>query len=291
MTEAAAPSGSLRGLPASIARDCFNKTTLVLSGVALVLGLALPPLIHPLLGRATGVQPMHVMLASHALHLFAIGLVLMLLPSQTARRPWGNLGAWLAGNIVFLTAMLGLRLSPAAGSESLKTFLSLAALVAAQAAVICAINALLTIWTGANLARQFSLLLAAVMCSALFWSKGAIEATKGAGNVILTNGVKKLSPPIAAAGIWHQHSDAARSGAGEAKFDIILGHITYGLWVGSNAGPYPEFFPPQAGEEIGKPFHPGLILAMLLWGLPLLLLGDLLLTRQTNPQSAPFGKN
>jgi hypothetical protein len=270
----------LRGLPASIARDCFNKTTMILSGTALVLGLALPPLIHPLLGRVVGVQPMHVMLASHALHLLAIGLVLMLLPSQAARRPWGNLGAWLTGILVFVITMLGLRLSLAISggpAESLKTFLALAALFAAQAAVICAINALLTIWTGANLARQFSLLLAAVMCTALFWSKGPIEVTKGAGNVILTNSVKKLSPPIAAAGVWHQHSDAARSGAGEAKFDLILGHVTYGLWVGSNAGPYPEFFPPQSGEDIGKPYHPGLILATLLWGLPLLLLGDLML--------------
>jgi hypothetical protein len=176
-------------------------------------------------------------------------------------------------------------------AESLKTFLSLAALFAAQSAVICAINALLTIWTGANLARQFSLLLAAVMCTALFWSKGAIDATKGAGNVILTNSVMKLSPPIAAAGVWHLHSDAARSGAGE-KFNIIIGPITYGVWMGTSGGSaYPEFFPPQASEEVSKPYHAGLILAMLLWALPLLFLGDLLLARQSNPQSAPFGKD
>ncbi|MCY3023954.1 MAG: hypothetical protein NTW87_33665, partial [Planctomycetota bacterium] len=198
-------------------------------------------------------------------------------------QPWQHVCAWLGTVLVCGAAFAGLGVAGTHG-ESPRTFVVLWALFAAQAAVLAAVHALLSLFLyfAPQLAEQVTLLMLGFAVTALFWSREPIQmlahaAPPGQASSAsrLAEGVLKLSPPLAVASVWHQESDAARwaGGRSRARFDLIRAPLTYELWIGSYQPlPYPAILPSRASGA----FVPGIVLAMLLWGLPLLVFGDIL---------------
>jgi hypothetical protein len=84
----------------------------------------------------------------------------------------------------------------------------------------------------------------------------------------------KLSPPAALSAAWHQESATQHGSREDARFDLIRSPLTYDIWVGSyQAVPYPKIIPESQPPE---PFQPGLLLALLIWSLPLLVFAEAL---------------
>jgi hypothetical protein len=163
-------------------------------------------------------------------------------------------------------------------------------LFAAQAAVVAALHAMLWVifYDARQIAAQATWLMLTVAATALFWSREPIQMLTRSGakdTAIATraaDGVMKLSPPLAVVATWYQASDAARQrGSSDNRFDLIRAQLSYEVWIGSyQALPYPEVTPASVPDPQGErppSLNPGLILAMLAWGLPLLLLMDVLL--------------
>jgi hypothetical protein len=264
----------------------FRRSILVSCIIALAFGLTLPYGLSTVLPPAEPLMPFTVLASSFVIDLGALSFLLCCLPSSASEViAWSRVGAFLASIFVCGFAFVGLALS-GAHAESAQTFVTLWLVFAAQAAVLGAIHSLLRLVTNSNaIASQLTLLLAALVVTALFWSRESIqklshsernEATVG---MRLADGVMKLSPPPVIASAWYRESSAARAphGSGDHRFDLVRAPLAYEIWIGSyQAIPYPAIFP---STSPGDGFQPGIILAMLVWGLPLLIFCDVLLLR------------
>jgi hypothetical protein len=235
----------------------------------------------------------HLIPASLTIDLAGISVLLMLLPpwdaqTQSMARRWQLLRAWLKASLLGAVAMLGMALAPW-HAESARTFYVLAALFCGQCAMLTAVYGLLSVLLSPapQAARQITLLLLGAATTALLWSRGAIQAAEqaspengGQRAEVLADSVMRFSPPAAIAAAWYVESDAARKRG--AVFDIVLSPLSYKNWVGSMFVMRPEILPPglrsHPGGEDG--FNPGVALAMLAFGMPVLLLCDLLLRRK-----------
>ena len=240
--------------------------------------------------------PYSVIAGSFAIDLAGLGVLLALLPDRNRDlQPQTFLSAWFVSVIVCACAFAGLGM-PRTHAESFRTLAVLWGLFAAQAATIAACHGVLSLLLRRNqtLSRQLTMFLIGAAATALFWTRVPIQivAQSAPGTdaaEIMAEGMLKLSPPAAVASVWYQESDAARAQGG--RFDLIHGAMTYELWIGSRLSvAYPDILPTTKSQEPErKAFVPGLILAMLLWGLPLILLADtLFLWPRSVPSLSPF---
>jgi len=195
-------------------------------------------------------------------------------------RAFTGLAAWLKSVLIAGAALLGIFVTGAA-SESPRITLIVWAYCAGFIGLIGTLWALLSITTGQRiLALQIVLVLAVLANTALFWSRGPITAfssLQGHWSQQLPEATMKLSPPLALAGAWHQEGGQENTREG-SRFDIIRAPLTYDVWIGSyQTVPYPEVLPRSPS---GAPFNPGLLLALLIWSMPLLLLTEVLNARR-----------
>jgi len=231
-------------------------------------------------GLSSATQPFHQILGSIGLNITLLAAWLVLLPLDAS--PWSGLRAWLQGTLIAAGAFTGLYFS---GSESARTFLALWLLAAAQGGMLCATAGVAALAFGSPaLARQSSAVVLALAVTTLFWSRTPIQTAPRPENDavplsdIYYDAVLKLSPPLATSAVWYQESDVSRRKLRTegSAFDIIRGPKTYEIWVGSyTILPYPAVYPKRDAET--NRFTPGLILSLLIWGLPALLVCDLLL--------------
>jgi hypothetical protein len=268
----------------------FKRAVVVLCVAGFASGIILPNLLKSFFPQSATLVPHTALAASFFIDLAGLALLLSWLPSNERHdAAWLRTAALLGSCFVCGFAFLGLHLS-GTHQESLKTFAVLWALFVAQAAVVAALHAMLWVifYDARQIAAQATWLVLAAAASALFWSREPIQkfTRSGAKDSALAtrsaDGVMKLSPPLAVAATWYQASDAARQrGSSDNRFDLIRAHLTYEVWIGSyQALPYPEVTPSSLPDPQGErppSFNPGLILAMFAWGLPLLLLMDVLL--------------
>lgn len=224
-------------------------------------------------------QPIPVFVASFVIDMFGLGALLVLLPlAEDASNEWRITSAWLSSILLAASTYAGVGI--VWRNESVYTYFVLLMLFAAQAAALCAVyGLLLTLLRPARyLAKQTLGMLLGLLVTALLWSQGPIQAatvttassTKNLA-AILAEGTLALSPPAAVGSAWYRESDAARDE--NKRFDLIRCPVTYDLWIGS-AGitvAYPDVMP---GKSASKGITYGLIVTMLIWGLPLMLLSD-----------------
>ena len=253
-----------------------------------LLALLLPP--------ASPLKPTNAILASYAVELLSLGALLAWLPGKAVDlTAYANLRAWLKSVAFSGAALAGIAAAPC-HHESFKTFFALWALFAGQAATIAAAHTLLSIFISPApaLSRQLTIVAVSALVTAPFWSKELIlssshgeEApgqTRRLPPLDWTAAVMKLSPPMAVASAWYTESDAARAGnssdpalaaqAGGNRLDLVHGPLTYRVWVGSYLfSSYPPILPGRQEHILA----PGLAASLLLWGLPLLLMGEVAL--------------
>lgn len=196
-------------------------------------------------------------------------------------RAFAGFAAWLKTVLIAAAALLGVFVTGVT-SESPRIALIVWAYSAGFIGLIGTVWALLAITTGQRvLALQIVLVLAVLTNTALFWSRGPITAFSsldGHWSQQLPVATMKLSPPLALAGAWHQEGRQESTGEG-SRFDIIRAPLTYDVWIGSyQTVPYPEVLP-RSGAS-GAPFNPGVLLALLIWSLPLLLFTEILNARR-----------
>jgi len=286
-----------RGLWPALQHNLLQRALLFGLVLAFGLSLLLTAALAWLLPPSTPLRPVNALAASFAVNLMLLGLLLAWLPGRPQEcTAWAVLSAWLGSLILGGAAFAGVAWAPG-HYESLRTFFALWTLFAAQAAAIAAAHSLLLLIVRSPTAiRQLILLGVSVLVTALFWSKALIEIVPktglqepqvtGRALPDLADAVIKLSPPVAVASAWYQESDAARAGASAdpkvaaqsegCRFGLIHGPLTYSVWMGSyQAARYPHILPARAQSRT-ETFSPGIALAMLLWGLPLLFLGELL---------------
>jgi hypothetical protein len=288
-----ATTSALRAFLPALKPLLFKRAVVALCAAGLAAGLILPYLLKIFFPQSVTLVPHTALTASFFIDLAGLALLLSWLPSNERHdAAWLRTAALLGSCLVCGFALLGLSLA-GTHQESVTTFAMLWALFAAQAAVVAALHAMLWVifYDARQLAAQATWLILAAAVSALFWSREPIQMLSRSGvkdSALATraaDGVMKLSPPLAVAATWYQASDAARGrGSSDNRFDLIRAHLTYEVWIGSyQALPYPEVTPSSLPDPQGErptSFNPGLILAMLAWGLPLLLLMDVLLCRR-----------
>ena len=281
---------AMRGVLPALKNLLFKRGVVILCAAGFAAGLILPYLLKTFFPQPVALVPHTVLAASYFIDLAGLALLLSWLPSNERHdAPWLRTAAFIGSLLVGACAFLGMSIA-GMHQESLQTFLTLWTLFAAQAAVVAALHSLLWLifYDARQIAAQLTWLVLACAATALFWSREPVQMLTRSGekdSALATrsaDGVMKLSPPLAVAATWYQQSDAARErGRSDSRFDLVRAHLTYEVWIGSyQALPYPEITPswkPDPQGELPQSFTPGLILAMLAWGLPLLILADVLL--------------
>jgi len=266
---------AFRSLPRSSGSAVASSRLLCGAGALFVFSAAAGWFLKTFGALETPAQPYHQILASIGLNILLLGIWLALLPAEPL--PWARLRAWLQGAGLAAAAFAGLYLC---GKEPAHTFVALWLLTVAQGALLCGIGAVAALIFGCRApARQILMVLLMLATTAVFWTKTPIQTAPVLpdGTKIgerYTDAVLKLSPPMAVSSAWFQESAAARTETRRegSRFEIVHGPRTYNIWVGSAAGPYPSIYP-----RTRETFQPGLVLSLLLWGLPLILVCDLLL--------------
>ncbi|MFH0939049.1 MAG: hypothetical protein V1899_07195 [Planctomycetota bacterium] len=289
-----------RDLRPALRQNLLRPAVLFEALLAFGLSFGLTAALSWLLPPSTPLRPVNALVASFAVNLLLLGVLLARLPGRAQDCvAWTVLNAWLISLILSGAAFVGIAWAPG-HHESLRTFFALWALFAAQAATIAATHSLLLLLSFGRspvVIRQVIVLIVSVLVTALFWSKAIItmspksdwreSQTIDASPPDLADAVLKFSPPMAVASAWHQESDAARAGVSDdpklaaqaegCRFGLIHGPLTYSVWMGSyQAMQYPRILPTNARSRT-EPFGSlGLALTMLLWSLPLLFMSELL---------------
>jgi hypothetical protein len=278
---------AIRALPAALREQFFNGGMLVAIAGAALVGWLLPQTLKTFLPAGLPF-PYTAIAASLLVNLALLAALLTLLSRATRDEPWAHLAAWLGSLVLAAAAFAGLALAKTHG-ESAHTFFVLWLLFAAQAAIVAALCGLLRVMTGApRFSLQATALFLGIAMTGLFWSREPITQLAREGQRSdsvaadrLASGVLKLSPPFAMASAWNQECDAASDAKRGNRFDLIRAPLTYDVWIGSyQAMPYPEILPSRNADDSGeygaREFKPGLVLALLLWGLPLIVFADVL---------------
>ncbi|MCK6471225.1 MAG: hypothetical protein L6R28_05715 [Planctomycetes bacterium] len=275
---------SLRALPLAVKRTFIRSAPW--TAAALLAGYALPWLLNgffpvlPSAGAALAI-PQSTKAASFLLNLALLAVALARLPLQSSVG-WPFLRAWMETSLFSVTAFAGLALCGAPISAAA----TMAALTAAQAAALLGAAAFLLLFCKrcAGITRMALALALALMAGGIFWTRPILQGFYGSEAATEqerertmaradagARAVLALSPMGGMAEAWNR----SRSG-----FDLVRGHHTYVLWIGSDRLiSYPRLWPgrnePSAG---GGPaaLAPGLILGLGVWGIVLLLTGDLL---------------
>lgn len=269
--------------------------------LAFASGFAIALLLNPLLPPSETRYPYAAIAASFLINLASLALALTWLPAEkafTAREHLPHLRAWLHTSFAVACAYAGLWIAPVHG-ESMRVFVALALLTAAQAGALFALHAALIVLFGekSRAPRTLCALLLCVLSSALFWSREPIERLSKSGgdgslhSGYLADGVMKLSPPMSTAAAWYQESDGARTpqSASSRRFDVIHGTLTYAVWIGSyQAVACPDILPSGGSGDYydRREFSAGIVLAMFAWALPFMALCDILMQRKTRSARA-----
>jgi len=270
----------------SITADTFRAKSLLCYIISLITGLCLTLCFNRLFPKPAPHMPDSAIAASFIIHLAGLGVLLAWLPENAASRC--VISAWLKSVLVCAAAYCGMIISRP--GETGMTFFALWCVFAAQSAVVAAGFGMLSMFLNSRtLPRQVTLLLLSAAATALLWSREPIQAAghlspEGRCSALLAEGVLKLSPVGAVASAWYQESDSARAQAG--RFDLMGSVLTYDQWIGRTGLTigYPQVFPAHVGEGAQRQFAPGIVLAMLLWSLPLMALRDLLAASSSPPK-------
>lgn len=277
---------ALRALPLSVKRTVARPGPWAAAAAALLAGWTLPRLLagffpaQPSTGAVLNL-PQSAKAASFLLNLALLGVALARLPLRNGSG-WPFLRAWLETSLLSAAAFAGLAL----GGVPLGATATMAALTAAQAAALQGAAAFLMLlcMRCAEITRMALALALVLMTGGIFWTRPILQgfysgdaATEVERERAISRAdagartVMALSPMGGMAEAWN------RTGSG---FDLIHGHQTYVLWIGSDRMIYyPRLWPGRGqNDPSGGPaaLAPGLILGLGLWGLVLLLTGDLL---------------
>lgn len=282
--DAAGLHASLRALPLAVKRTLIRSAPW--AAAALLAGLALPWLLNgffPVLPSDSAVPtiPQSTKAASFLLNLVLLAVALARLPLQSSSG-WPFLRAWLETSLFSAAAFTGLALS----GTPLPAAATMAALTAAQAAALLGAAALLLLFCKrcAGITRMALALALALMAGGIFWTRPILQGFYGGEAATEqerertmaradagARAVLALSPMGGMAEAWN------RTGSG---FDLVRGHHTYVLWIGSDRLiSYPRLWPGRDEAASGihpAPLAPGLVFGLGVWGLVLLLTGDLL---------------
>lgn len=225
--------------------------------------------------------------ASFIVNLGVLAASLATLPERQsgAASRWRFLRAWLRVACLAAAGFGGVW-AASAQQESARIFAALVLLSSAQSAALFAAYALLDVLceSRGRAPRLLCALGLALFSTALFWTREPILWLSKSGGALsglsprVSDGVMKLSPPVAVAAAWFTESDAARGGAGGAtpRFDLVRGPLTYTAWIGSyQLVAVPGILPSGLSTDFyaREDFSPGIALILLLWALPLLALG------------------
>lgn len=268
----------IRTLLAALREDFLRARVALAVAAALALGAVLSLALKELLPSRPGIPPIAAIAATTLLILAAQTLAFVNFGSAARdTRPFAVLRAWLKVVLVSGVALIGMSLSGVAPESPRMPWIAWG-YCAGFTGLLATLWTLLSQLTGHRiLALQFVFAIAVLSNAALFWTRAPITAFSGeeqSWSAQLPDATLKLSPPMALAGAWHQEggADGMREGA---RFDIIRAPLSYDIWIGSyHTPPYPAVLP-RAGNA-DRPFHPGLLLALLVWSLPLLLLTEVL---------------
>ena len=252
-------------------------------GVLVTLGLSL------LLPASAPLQPYSALAASFAINLTGLGILLAWLPVDNDHvRPFRFVLAWMACTLLGAAAYAGIAL--VSRTESAHTFLVLWMLLAAQAAAFSGIYGLFArlFHPFRYAAKQILFLILAALATGLFWIKTPIQNVSSdpaaARNLsaIMAEGTLNLSPSAAVGSVWYRESDAAREES--RRFDLIRAPLTYDFFIGSSGLTiaYPDILP---GKSEKKGATAGLILTLLLWGVPLAMLSDIFCMKKAAPDA------
>jgi len=277
----------IRTLLAASHEDILRVRFAVALAATLALGAALSLAIKELLPSRPGIPPVAAIAATSLLLLAAQTLVLVnfgLVARNT--RPFAVFLAWLKTVLLTGAALIGIYLS-GVGSDSPRMPWIAWGYCAGFTGLLATFWALLSLAIGRRvLALQIVLVFAVLANSALFWTRSPITAfssNESTWSAQLPDATLKLSPPLALAGAWHQEggADGAREGS---RFDIIRAPLSYDVWIGSyHTPPYPAVLPRSGDHE--RPFNPGLLLALLIWTIPLLMLTEVLNAKMNRTRS------
>ena len=265
---------------------------LIIAIVALATGFGLALGLSAILPPSEPGYPYIAIAASFMLNLAGLGLALVFLPApdnDSKRFILAHGSAWVQASAAIFCAFAGLWAAPTQ-HESLRVFVALALLTSAQAAVLCAVHAGLSVVFGtrSRAPNTCCVILLGVLVSALFWSREPIERlARNGGNgsqqsAQLVDGIMKLSPPMAVGSAWYQESDSARNAqtSSARRFDLVHGPLTYAVWIGSyQTAACPDILPTLGSGDFYSrtDFKAGLVLLLLLWAMPIILLCDVLL--------------
>jgi hypothetical protein len=189
---------------------------------------------------------------------------------SAASQRWTAALAFIQSSLLTLLSYAGIALAGVV--SSLSVLIPAAWVTVAFAAILCALFGLFhLLLERKTLVLQIVLSLAVLLNSALFWSRAIITDSGVQG---MADGVMKFSPPLALAAAWHQEGHSRHGAREDSRFDIIRSPLTYDIWVGSyQAVPYPPIYPES---KDGEPFQPGILMVLLLWGIPVLITAEVL---------------
>ena len=276
----------------------FNGWMALGVGAAFLFGVSIDYIFARIYNTGAPLRSYHLIAGSLAVDFAGLAVLLALLPGreQFARRlPW--LTAWGHAELLGTAAFAGMAVAPV-HAEPARTFVALAVLFTAQAALATALHALLTtiLFPRELIARQLLLLFMSALITTLFWTRGVIRGceqssqTDGAHRAeVVADGVMKLSPPTAVCAAWYVESNAGIHQT-PGLFDLVHSPLTYGEWLGVTGKQvaYPDILPPALRSNSLEYEHEntGLAAALLAWSLPLIVLCDILLRkRQRHPTS------
>jgi len=265
--------------PGRKARIEYLKSHFLVVFPAFAFGLALAYALGWLLPSAAASPPYAAIAASVVIDLAGLAFLLFRLPVTAGRTgAWTGAAAWLGSVLACGAALAGLSIA-GVHKESWRTFVVLWGLTAGQCMLLAALYGWLAFLFRfePRLPAQITCVVLSLAVAALFWSREPIEllgrgAAGGSSTAAwLAAAVVAASPPLAVASVWHEESDGARKGT--ASFDVVRAPLSYQVWIGSyRAVPYPRIVPGVTGPE--NSFRFGLLLPMLLAGMPLLILSD-----------------
>jgi hypothetical protein len=230
----------------------------------------------------------HLVPASLTIDLLGIAVLLALLPQWSDTDAGGRsrlFFAWLKTSLLGAVAFVAMWLAPW-HAEPGRTFAVLTALFCGQCAMLTGIYGLLLVLFS-SYARLIMLLILGGVTTALIWSAGIIRIAQHSSSEYGSNqadtganAVLRLSPPAAIACAWKVEGNAGRH---RLPCYEINGGFGYKYWVANTVWlVLPQILPSglRSDNSTGGNFDPGLSLAMLAFGVPMMLLCDFLLRRQ-----------
>ena len=265
----------LRSFFPVLRQNFLRRRLLILFGCSLAVGALLSFVLSYILPSPARAS---TIVASFGINLLGLSVILALLPEHLqSGGSWACFCAWMNASIVAGFGFVGLAIANAsnifgapAASNFGPTFLKLWILFAAQAAMVTATHALISslFYPAKRFSKVVTLLGLGCIVTALFWTKIPIQLAPRQRGSTWANAVMKLSPVLNVASAWYYSPE---------RLDLIHGPLTYGVWIGdfgSYSIAYPRILPSFDAED-NETWSLGIVGAMLLWGLPIIVLCDI----------------